>query len=511
MTTEKKLARTQASVYTIGNPYGKVPFSEGGNSLMQPYSSDPFKPVLNGVPGTEGATQVRRLNARNKFQNEVEECRHFYRYDPLVSTVINRMVDMANGPVKNRRGSCSEVEIQFYKHIAGYISDITKDIMLEYLLTGVAVVDHGFTRAMGTKLGVDNSRKRYYTLDPLWVRNTENILLKRQPATQDRAVFIVVPQYESSFIQNKGVYPDGSEDKERYNMLVARFPRYIKSLSEGKTEIRLDHVMPITRKQLSSEDFPQPFLSPVLSALKHKWRIKQMDYSLATRAINGILHVAVGSDSFPTTEDDPAIEEIRQQMATRPTNTANQEPVYTLYTNHTVNMKWVYPPLDALLSEEKYREPNAEILMGLGFPQKFITGESARSNAGGSSSSTGPIATLEEMRRDILKWVRYVYKLLAELNGFENVPEPYFPRIPNEALNDLIRYALVGYKSKLFSQDTIYQMFGTNFEDEYAQQTTEKPLFELLHPALEMEEDSEDADSLDQVDDVANPESASEE
>jgi hypothetical protein len=505
MTNETvKLSKSAQSSTFIGNPYAVNTYRAGNIGGNSPLEIPGTTMLYNKVNGTNDMPRT--------YRDEVEQSRFFYRYDPLAAVVINRMVDMAAAKLKNRRGECSDEEIAYYNGVAATVNPFIGMMMLEYLITGMVIPEYGIGRMMGSRFHSLLGRKRYAIPDPFWLRNSDYIVLKRMPAGVDRAVFLRIPEDERTFIMNKGKRADGTEDKELYELLLRKFPEYVKLIQEGKSLIELQHTKPILRKATPNADYPQPYLVPSLSAFKHKWRIKQMDYSIATRAIEAIRHVKVGSDDFPVVDGDTAIEEIRQQMSNRPGIFTEQESLYTLYTNHTVEIGWVYPPLDALLSDEKYSEPNSDILLGMGFSRVLLVGESLRSNSGGDASTMGPISTLYEMRNAIVFWMRNMYYRLADENGFRNIPEPFFPTIASSEITKLVEFALDAVRLGRMSSDTMLQMFGSDFEAEHQQIDAEgkagvaDPVPDAapvpVGPALDLEQQKVDLQSKQHEDDM---------
>lgn len=463
MGNEKKLAKAvstnSARAAYYGNPYTdtphEVPTALGdvngwfGTPLYLPSSIS-----LEGVPRT--------------YKEEIQQCRYFYRYDPITATVINRMVDMAVTNLINKRGRSNDEEMLYFNSIADELFPVLQSAAMEYLLTGMAILEYGTKRVMGQKIDPDLGRTRYTIPDSMWVRNPENITLKRVPGSMKRQVFINIPDEERYFIMNDGVRSDGSEDREAYQTLVAQFPEYVRKVRDDQVHtIELPNARPILRRLMPTADYPQSYLVPALAPLKHKQRIKQMDYSIATKAIEAVMLINAGNDNYPVTDDDTTLEDIRTQMTN---NVRTAENIYRLFANHTVKISWIYPPLDALLSDVKYNEPNAEIFMAMGFSRVLLTGEAGKSNAGSSVSSTmGAIATLSEMRGNLLRWVKELYKDMAEENGFKYVPEPMFSTIAAADTVALAQYAIEAVKLGALSKNTISRMFGTDFETEHQQ------------------------------------------
>jgi hypothetical protein len=454
------LRKAISSFMPVQNPYGDI------NPVRDVSLHDRI------VPGLQGYSRTLAPDVLT-YREEVQQCRYFYRFDPISSTVINRMSEMAVSDIRNRRKACTDEEFRFYEAVARILTPMLQMCALEYLLSGLAVPDYTLSRVMGNRVHPDLGRTRYQFPSTLWVRNPDNIVLKRVPATMDRLVFMEVPTEDIYFIQNNGVFSDGSEDRETYQLLEQQYPEYVARVKAGQRKIKLDDAKPILRKTLTYGDYPQPFLVPALAALKHKLRIKQMDYSIATRAIEAIRLIKAGSDEFPVTEEDDVLEEIKNQVSAQKAS-VNNEIIYSLFTNHTVTIEWIYPPFDALLSEQKYNEPNAEIFLAMGFSRILLVGEALRSNSSQSVASTlGPISTLNELRRSLLAWVIELYKDLAEKNGFKNIPEPTFQPIPMGDVAALAQFAIQAAKIGALSKDSVARYFNTDFESENEQIDTE--------------------------------------
>lgn len=478
--TTTSLHKATSSAQTMQTPYGDlgVPIVPGFRDSLIPYTT-------------------ARQDVQN-YRDEVRQCRYFYRYDPISSTVVNRMSEMAVSDLRNRRKKCTDEELFYFEAVAQKLTPLLQLCALEFLLSGMAIPDYTVGREMGSRLNSNLGRTRYYFPATLWVRNPDNILLKRMPATLDRSAHLEVPPEEVYFIVHNGTFSDGTSDPQQYRFLEQQYPEYVAQVKAGITRIHLENARPVLRKATTYMDYPQPFLVPALAALKHKLRIKQMDYSIATRALEAIRLIKAGNDEFPITEEDDSLEDIRQQVSAQKA-AANGEIVYSLFTNHTVTVEWIYPPLDALLSEQKYNEPNAEIFLAMGFSRVLLVGEALRSNSSQSVASTlGPVSTLNELRRGLLAWVRSLYHDLAEKNGFKNVPDPLFRPIPLGDIAALAQFAIQAAKIGALSKDTVAQYFGTDFETENVQIDAEErasgdaDLLELTTQApLEMQQNQQ--------------------
>src|SRR6185436_14666810 len=110
MTEEKKLARSTVNAQYIGSPYGTG-------------ITDPYGALINnnGRPGDQqllfyGGNGI--LAVPTSYKDEVCQSRYFYRYDPIASTVINRMADMSISKLRNRRNGTNDEEFIYFQALA---------------------------------------------------------------------------------------------------------------------------------------------------------------------------------------------------------------------------------------------------------------------------------------------------------------------------------------------------------------------------------------------------------
>jgi hypothetical protein len=433
-----------------------IPFYDGGKNYLLGYV-DP--------------SNTRRRN----YHDTIKIVRWFYGYDPIAGTVINRMADMSITVLRNRKKTKLNANpvpddvLAYYNALVQELRPFFKAVALEYLLHGMALPEYTTKRIRGDLISDRLGRTRYITVDKIWLRNPENIVLKKRPMGAERLILFKVPPDQITFIQNKGKLPDGTTDVEGYKELVANFPDFVAAVLKGQILFPLVTMRPIYRKLLTYDDYPVPFLQNALTALEHKEYIKAMDRSIAKRVIEAIRHVKIGDKDFPADQDDI---DATEAQVTQTTSTGDR--IYNLFTNHTVTMEWVLPPFEALLNEAKYSEPNADIFLGLGFPRILTVGETAKSNAADNKiASIGPKATLEDLREAIIVWLRDLFRELAELNGFKQIPEPYFAPIATTDMTALIQFAVDALNAGAISRDAVAQLYNSDYETEADQINTE--------------------------------------
>jgi hypothetical protein len=423
------------------------------------------------------------------YHEIIQTARWFYKYDAIAGTVLNRMADMAMTGITNRKKTPQQKTpvapevMAYYDALLHKIRPVIKQMALEYLLHGMVIPEYTVTKIRGDLISDHLGRTRYTYLEHLWVRNPDNIELERRSVGNGRRVFFKIPLDDIKLVErirdNRQVTAD---DRRSYDELVSNFPEYVQAIIDGQTKIELN-VEPILRKPNSYEVYPTPFLTNALEPLKHKMQLKTMDKSLADRAIESIRHFKIGDKDFPATTAQ--ITAIRQLVDA---NSSSGERLFNLFTPHNVTVEWVIPPLEALMSDVKYSEPNADIFLALGFPRILTTGETLRSNSSDSNvASLGPKATLEDVQESIIAWIEHLYKELAIANGFKQYPKPVFKAILNADYTALIQFAQKFVEEGIISKDIVAQLYGSDYSTE-SEQMSQEALETTLSPAERKQE-----------------------
>lgn len=433
------------------------------------------------------STQTPGLTIEKKFNYHkcIKDCRYYYENDPIAGTVVNRLTEIAVTNLKNRRKSKQNKTpidneiIAYYDAIAVRLKEFLKHCALEYVLHGMMLPEFTTTRKMGNRASEYLGRTRYQFPDKMWSRNPDNIILKKLPSGADREVYLKIPSDDLNLVKAKGK-PNRLAD---YQFLLDNYPEYVAAINAGKKEFLLSDIHPVYRKLTSYNDYPLPYLKNAISSFAHKEHLKTMDKSIASRVIEAIRQVKVGSDEFPADDDD-----LKAEQAAFVISGSNGERVFNYFTNHTIEVKWILPPMETLLSQNKFTEPNLEIFFALGFPRIWVNGETERSNAAdNSTASVGPMATLNDIRDALLQWVKWLYEKLAEENSFLRVPEPYFSPINLADVANLIQYAQGFMEAGAISKNVISEYYDSDYETQLEQRRVEKEQEEKLNPTPELE------------------------
>ncbi len=423
------------------------------------------------------------------YVKTVQHCKFFYKTEPLVATVIDKLVEIGINDLTFSKNNLSENEFRVFTAFKPQLLEFAEQMATEFLLSGLVVpevsfasVDKDFIFSLGVK--------KYSSLklpDSMWVRDPTTIKIYTSMIADRPSYFVKIPESMIQFIQAGGKYADGKEDKELFKLLVQHYPEFVKAIRAGIKEILLENKNIIRRKYTTDNQYPIPYASSSLEALHHKRKLRRMDYSIIDKVISAIMHVKLGDKDFPITESDADkgyVEEIRNQLRMRGTSEQNLERIFQLITNHTVDIKWVFPDTQTLLDVNKYNDINQEILFGLGFPRVLITGEAQKSGASDSEIATlSPLKTAEGFRRKILEVIKDVCIQISKENGFTSVPTVTFKSINLHKFQDFLNGLVQLYNTASISRTSLGAEFGYDFDTEVT--LLEKEMNELKDRGLQ--------------------------
>lgn len=422
----------------------------------------PYPPIVQGF-------QPQNTLQQRSYPDTVKLSRFFFSSDPIAHTVINRVAEISSTRLRNKRksvsgvGTISDTEFEMFNAVATLIQPHIPTIILSYLIDGMAIPQYEISQRYGSTIIGKLGRGKFYLPDKIWLRDSSHVKLYRTIHGYARRAVITIPIEDIRFITSGGMRSDGMKDVQAFNELQQTLPEYVAAVQSGATVFPVDDYI-IYRKLLPYNDYPIPYLSAALDSLDHKRYIKMMDRATASRAIESIRHVTVGSDEYPA--DDEDIEAAKTALQ----QNSSVERVYNFFTNHTIKMEWVVPPLDILLDKSKYEVANEDIFFALGFPRILTVGETEKSNSADNKiAALGVLSMLETIQNDVLQWVKHVYQDIAERNNIRRIPEPYFTAVKLADVANLIQYARDMLEKRVVSRNTVAEIYGTSFEDEIEQ------------------------------------------
>lgn len=437
--------------------------------------SKAYAQYIQDVTYTHPLVQLNRFRNSSAltvhdYRNILKAVRYYYRIDPIVSTVVTRLAEIATTELrvsrKLLRGSdIKKEELALFRTVARIIQPHLFQIILSYLVDGMAVPQFELTKVMGNRspgspdiLG----RRRYLVPSLIWVRDSATIVLQSNIIGGYPAVFVQISQNDAQFIINKGVYPDGTKDEKTYQQLVTQFPEYVKRIKNGEMLFKLETPV-ILRNFLPSYVYPISYIEPALDALQRKHLMHRVDRSIAARTLEAFRHIKIGNDKYPA--DDEAIAATEQAL-----QQSSEHVVFNLFTNHTVDISWIVPPFAELIDDKKYNSVIQDIFFAFGFPRILAIGETQRSNSADNQvASVGILATIRHIHADITKWVESVFVTVADANGIITVPTPIFAPVSTADVTQLLQYAATMLDRGVISKDLVARLYGSDYEQEAQQ------------------------------------------
>lgn len=422
---------------------------------------------------TDAIKSMNKPYGYDEFVQSVQLCRFFYRTEPVVSTVINKLVEIGINGLNFSKNKLTDNEFRVFTSLEPKLLEFAEQMAMEYLMSGLVSPEVGYNKVNDKNYIFSLGVKKYTSLelpDSLWVRDPKSLKIYSHWLSDKPTYYVKIPDDIISFIQKKGKFADGKEDKELYELLKEFYPEFVAAVNKGEREILLENDLIFRRRYMSDNAYPIPYIASTLDALQHKRKLRRMDYSLIDKVISAILHVKVGNDEFPITEsaeDETYLNELRTQLRLRGNSEQLMERIFQLITNHTVELNWVFPESAILLDTEKYADINQEILFGLGFPRVLITGESQRSGASDPElAMIAPIKTMEDFRKKIIEVIRNICREVALRNGFKNPPQVEFQALNLHSFRDFIDGLSKLYDASALSRTTLAQVYGKDFNEE---------------------------------------------
>lgn len=463
MTEENEIKEIQLAMASVAG--GSIT-GLGGNFYM-PTTVDGIGQAFGVIPD--------KLMVPKEYHQVINMCYEFYQRGGIVTTVINRLAELSITTLRNGQRKTSDETNAYFEAVLhrspSRLNRFIRTAATEYFLSGMVLPRIDWEEVKGSELGPDLRAGRTY-LVPVVDLYPPKLIRVEWADWGAKEFYIEVPDADIRMIK-RGDANKVKSQQRKYKIWKEQYPELVKAVKNGEKFIRIE-TDAILRKEISFTQYPTPFLFNVLEALIYKQKIRQMDYSVASRIINAILLITEGSDQFPITEDTRGnLDNLKRQIEFYGSNPAMAQRLFPLFSNHTTKLQWIAPDVSAMLDQEKYKQVNTEIAEGLGFARILITGESQ--NAAASEVSTWAIQPMmEELREMFLEWLMPVYEEAADLNGFRYIPSPTFDPI---RLQDFIKTAAVfsqAFKEGNISRTTRDIMLGINFESEVELMKDEK-------------------------------------
>lgn len=438
-----------------------------------------------GTPWSPSDIDKLGFTNHKNWKRVIEDCRYYYKRDPFASTVINKVIDIAINDIVVHSGEARESVVKIVEGIRIPLLLFLRSAALEYLTTGLLVPEMTF-ETVGKKdlhkLGIKRFPKLILPTD-MWIRDSATIVIKDPMIGGKKSYYLEFTEEMIYFISNKGKYQDGSKDVELYNQIARDYPEIVTAINAGEKKILLENPFVIQARTLSNESYPIPYLYPALESLKHKRNLKRMDYSIAARVITAIQLIKMGDKDFPLTEDnEDQLDDLKAEMKWRESQSnKHTERIFQLFANHTVTIEWVFPAVETLLDDTKYKSVNQDIGVALGFPRILITGETERTQTSDPEIATiSPLNTMERIREAIFPIVERIVDTIVVENKLGGQPEVAWKPINLMAMSDFVDGIKELYMSGNLSRESFSAAFGFDLYEELVSRSKEKELLDEL-------------------------------
>ena len=259
-------------------------------------------------PWTSAQVDKMEVLDLDTFEKLTNACRFFYRYDSLVSTVINKLTDIGINQLEFDKSKLNENERKVMENLIPKLTEFGEQISMEFLLSGLIVPEIKYAPVAKNELA-EWKIKRYETLILpvyMWLRDPTTIKINDALGIDEPSYFYKIPDDLVYFIKNKGKYKDGTSDEKLYQKLKTYYPEFVKAVENNEKFILLENHLIFRRRPITDSPYPTPYLTAALEPLKHKRNLRRMDYSIASRVISAIQLFRLGSDDFPVTQDPNA-------------------------------------------------------------------------------------------------------------------------------------------------------------------------------------------------------------
>jgi len=198
-----------------------------------------------------------------------------------------------------------------------------------------------------------------------------------------------------------------------------------KLLANGKITIPPDRLAVIFYKKDQWRKWATPMLWRISDDVKFKKLLRDADISLAEGVTNALIVVKLGKSEKGFHPSKKAYRKMVDMMK-------NPTKSKTIVWNDLIDIQQVYPPIEKMLSKEKYQQVNDDIRSGVGMPGVLLAGE-----GGGFSDSflsvKGLMERLETGRQILLTLIRGEFEDIANSMGFQR---PAMLKMKDMSLSD---------------------------------------------------------------------------
>lgn len=241
-----------------------------------------------------------------------------------------------------------------------------------------------------------------------------------------------------------------------------------KLLATGKVTIPPDRLAVVFYKKDQWRKWATPMLWRISDDVKFKKLLRDADISLAEGVTNALIVVKLGRSEKGFHPSKKAYRKMVDMMK-------NPTKSKTIVWNDLIDIQQVYPPIEKMLSKDKYQQVNDDIRSGVGMPGVLLAGE-----GGGFSDSflsvKGLMERLETGRQILLALIRGEFEDIANAMGFQR---PAMLKMKDMSLSDQEverRFLLELVDRNVISARTLVERADEDFDIELQRMKNEDAL-----------------------------------
>ena len=217
------------------------------------------------------------------------------------------------------------------------------------------------------------------------------------------------------------------------------------------------------------EQWADPMLWPVMADIQYKNKLRQSDISVCNSIIKAITVFKIGDYKNGFIPSPEYMRKFSELLRT-PTE------AMTLTWNDAIEVIHSYPPVEKMLSADKYEAVDRDILRGIGVPDILLGGGGGGNFSNGFLGVRTLLERLEEGRHEVEKWINKQLRMIAEIMGHRDIPKVKFGRMSLRDENAEKQLVLGLLDRNVISVEAVLEVFGEDYELELARLRREQDL-----------------------------------
>ncbi len=427
----------------------------------------------------DGTTERNGIISSEEIKNRIASCREAYENVGIIGNIIDIMVDFAleDFTIVHPSKTIQNFYINWARDIGlvmlaeQILKSIYRDSNVPILtFRGQMPQDkiNELKRVIAAKSNKQMTNTPTSDLMPLGYKILDILRLEKYGSELlgTTSFRYVIPSEEIDWLKNPSTPIQQQQATKLSNALG---PEAFELLKKGLWYLEPDRINMLYYKKDSYRRWANPMLWRVMSDVKFKKLLRDMDISVAESVCNTLTVVKLGK-----------VEEKLVPSPEKYTAFANLLKIpsksKTIVWDNLIDIQAVYPPVDKILGEEKYRQVNNDILSGCGIPEILVNGTGGGNYSAGYLSVRTLLERLETGRTVLLQWINEQMQQVADAMGFRKPAwvKMRFMSLQDEEVEKRMMLELAD--RNMLSYRTLIERFGENFDIEVERMKEEDAL-----------------------------------